>query len=212
MRQKEILIDPVAVDPDGLAEAQAVAGAQALTLNGALIVDGVFTGDYARQLGILSAGDDNAITFTVTGTDADGKAQSEAVAGSAGAPGTAETTKYYKTVTSVVSSGAAAGNVSVGTVDEFVTNTIPLNSYNTDGATVSVEAFTGTIDVSIQETFSRIQKSLTIEFQAGPAGLTNETAASSGVMTNHASGVRLVCNSYTSGADLRMVINQNRCN
>lgn len=210
MRQKEILIDPIDVDADGLAEAQAVAGAAALDLNGALIVDGVFLGDYARQLGILSAGDDSGITFTVVGTDADGKAQSEAVAGAAGAPGTAETTKYYKTVTSITSSGAAAGNVSVGTVDEFETNTIPLNTYNTDPATVSLERFSGTISVSVQETFSKVQDS-TIAWFAGPAGLTDATAAVAADVDNHASGIKLVCGSYSSGGELVLVVNQNRC-
>ena len=210
MKPKEILIDPDAVDADGLAEAQAVAGAGELTLNGALIVGGTFTGDYARRLGILSAGDDSGDTFTIVGTDADGKAQTEDLAGDNGAPGTAESVKYYKTVTSVSTDGAAAGNVSVGTVDEFVTNTIPIENNNHDAATVSIELITGTIDISIEETFSRIQYDDILKWFAGPTALTTITADAADDVDNHASGVRLVCNSYTSGAELRMIINQNR--
>ena len=211
MRPIEILIDPVDADADGLAVAQAVAGSQALTLNGALISGGVFTGDYARRIGILSAGNDAGITFTILGTDPDGKALSEAVTGSAAAPGTATSTGYFKTVSSVTSSGAAAGNVSVGTVDELSTPTIPLNTYNSDPATVSLEDFTGTINVSVKQTFSRIQYTDSIQFTDGPTSLTNEISASVNELNDHASGLRLIVNSYTSGADLKMIINQNAC-
>jgi hypothetical protein len=208
MKQKEILIDPVDADPDGLAEAQAVAGAGSLTLDGVLIVDGTFTGDYARKIGILSAGDDSGDTFTIVGTDADGKAQTEDLAGSSGAPGTAESVKYYKTVTSVSTDGAAAGNVSVGTVDEFVTNTIPIEYSNHDGATVSLESFSGAINVTVQETFSRIQYADILNFI--DSSLVTVSSAENSDMSSHASGLRVKCNSYTNGAELKMVINQTR--
>ncbi|GAF77392.1 unnamed protein product [marine sediment metagenome] len=208
MRPKEIYIDPDVVDPNGLAEAQAVSGAGEITLDGVLIVNDVFTGDYARRIGILSAGDDSGDTFTITGTDADGKSQTEDLAGSSGAPGTAESIKYYKTVTSVSTDGAAAGNVSVGTVDEFVTNTIPIETSNSSAATVSLERFSGTISVIVEETFSKLQYTDSIEFVDSPLGVTASAASSN--MSLHASGVRLKCGSYTSGAELRMVINQNR--
>lgn len=209
MRVKTILIDPDAVDPNGLAEAQAVAGAAALTLDGVLISGGIYTGDYARQIGILSAADDSLITFTIVGTDANGKAISEAVTGSAAAPGTAESALYFLTVTSITSSGAAAGNVSAGTVDELVTNTIPLDRINGDGATVSVEDITGTMDYTVQETFSDIQNATTFEWYDA-SDLTGRTAAGRAELTIHASGIRFKLNSYTSGADAKMVINQNR--
>lgn len=208
MRPKEIDIDPIDVDADGLAAAQAVAAAGNLTLNGALIVGGVFTGDFARQISITSDGADNGRTFTLTGTDADGKTQTEDVTG----PNTAtvESAKYFKTITSIAVDDACAGNISSGTVDEFVTNTIPINSYNSDPATVVIEGITGTIDVSVDETFSRLQYTDTINWFAGPAALTTITADAVDDMSNHASGVRLKCNSYSSGAELKMIIRQNR--
>jgi len=209
--QKTKLIDPVNVDADGIAEAQAVAGAGALTLDGALVSGGVYSGDYARQIGILSAGDDSLITFTVTGTDADKRAITEAVTGSSGAPGTAESTLYFLTVTSVVASGAASGNVSVGTVDEFVTNTIPLDKYNHDPASVSMENITGTINFSLDETFTDFQRENIIEFfPANETAFNESTVATHGDISNHATGIRLRVNSYSSGADLQLVINQNR--
>jgi hypothetical protein len=209
MRPKEINIAPVSVDPDGIAEAQTLVGAGSLALDGDLVVGGVFTGDYARRIGILSAGDDSGDTFTITGTNADGKSQTEDVAGSAGAPGTAESVKYFKTITDVSTSGASTGNVSVGTVDEFITNTIPIETSNQDPATISLENFSGTISASVTQTFSRVQYSPIIFFD-GPDGLTDETAKAHAVIDNHATGVRLVVGSYTSGATLTMIINQNR--
>lgn len=207
--QKTKLIDPIPVDADGISVAQAVGGAINLTLGGALTSGGVFTGDMARQIGILSAGNDAGITFTVYGTDVDNKTITEVVTGSAGAPGTAETSLYFKTVTRIASSGAAAGNVSVGTVDEAVTNTIPLDKYNSDPATISLEDFTGTINVSVDETFSDIQNADVLEWYAVTA-LASKTSATRSDISNHATGVRIRVNSYSSGADLKAVISQNR--
>lgn len=208
MRQKEVFIDPVDVDADGLAVAQAVAAAGALTLNGALIENSIYTGDYARQISITSTGADGGRTFTITGTDADGKAQTEDLTGPATA--TVESIKYYKTVTSITVDDACAGNISAGTVDEFVTNTIPVENSESDGLTVSLERFTGTIDVSVEQCFSRVQWADSIEFFSGPTSLQGQTSKSYDNINIHASGIRLKCNSYTSGAQLYMTINQNR--
>lgn len=208
MRQKEIYIDPDAVDADGIAKAQAVASAGDLSLDGDLISGGIFTGDYARQISLTSDDTDNARTFTVTGTDADGKTQTEAITGPDTA--TVESAKYFKTITSIAVDDACAGSISVGTVDEFVTNTIPIETHNSDPATVSIERLSGTIDLSVEESFSRIQYTDTISWNAGPTALTTITADAHGEMSNHASAIRVKINSYSTGAEFRMVINQNR--
>lgn len=98
---------PVVGDADNIAAAQAVAGAGALTLTAA-----VFTMDVARNVTITSAGNDSGITFTVTGTDIHGLPVVEVITGANA--GAANGKKAFKTVSSVVASGAAAGNVSVG--------------------------------------------------------------------------------------------------
>jgi len=214
MRQIELHIDPIPVDADGLAVAQAVAGAQALTLNGALIVNSKWVTDsvgtrLSRRIGILSAGNDAGITFAVVGFDPDGKAQTESVTGANA--GTAESTGYWSEITSVTSSGAAAGNVSVGTVDEFATQTIPIDVGSDDPAAISLERFgTPAIDVTIQVTKSRVQYTDSIEFETGPTSLQGATAATSDDIDNHASGFRLICNSYTTAAELRCICNTNR--
>jgi len=208
MKSKTITIDPDAVDANGIYTTAVVAGAGALTFDGALVTDSVAYMDYARRIGILSSGDDTGITFTIVGTDADGRAISEVVTGGNGA--TAESVLYFKTVTSITASGAAAANVTIGTVDEFVSNTIPLNHYEANAPTVSIEGISGTIDLSVQQTFSILQQTDTaFVFFAGHANLTTITADAAADLSNHITGLRLVCNSYTDGAELRMVIHQN---
>lgn len=98
----------------GIATAQAVAGAGALTINGSLASGGVATMDVARRIIIASTGADSAVIFTVTGTNRSGAAQSETITGVA-TPTPVQSVNDYKTVTSIVSSGATAGNISAGT-------------------------------------------------------------------------------------------------
>jgi hypothetical protein len=93
--------------------ASTIAGAGAVTLNGSLVSSGVATLDQPRRVLFTSAGNDSGITFTVNGTDWNNMPVSEVVTG---ANATTVFTVYdFKTVTSVVASGASAGNVSIGT-------------------------------------------------------------------------------------------------
>lgn len=206
MRPKIIHIDPDNVDVDGISVAAAVAAAGNLTLGGALTSDGIFTADYPRQIGITSDGADTARTFTVTGTDPNGVAQTEDITGVNAS--TVESTKYFKTITSIAVDAACAGNISAGTVDEFVTNTIPLNYANEGGATVSIEGISGTIDISVKQTFSDVFDPANITHVAAHADITSITADAHAELSAHATGVRLKCNSYTNTAELKMVIIQ----
>jgi hypothetical protein len=101
-----------APDPDGYAEAQAVAAAGYLTMNGAL--GGV--ADVARGLVVDSSGaGDTTQSVTATGTDMYGNAVVETIAlnGTTAVAGL----KAFKTVTSLYVDDACDGNVFVGTTD-----------------------------------------------------------------------------------------------
>lgn len=74
---------------------------------------GTATTDVARRIIITSGGDDTGITFTLTGTDLDNNVQSEVITGVSGAA--ASSVLSYKTVTSILTSGAAASTLIVGT-------------------------------------------------------------------------------------------------
>jgi parallel beta-helix repeat protein len=99
-------------DADGIFTINTVAGAGALTLAGALVAGTVATMNHARRIVILSSGNDSGITFTVTGTDPDDAVLVEVITG--GNATTANSTGRFKSITSIVSSGAAAANVTIG--------------------------------------------------------------------------------------------------
>lgn len=74
---------------------------------------GTATTDVARRIIITSGGSDTGITFTLTGTDLDNNVQNEVITGAASAA--ASSVLSYKTVTSILTSGAAASTLIVGT-------------------------------------------------------------------------------------------------
>ena len=113
VKAKYIAADTTAADADGVCQSQtpAAGGEQALTINGAQASGGVATFVAARLITIASASDDSGRTFTVTGTDVNGNAQSETIAG----PATTVTgTKYFRTVTEVLVDDDTAGAITVG--------------------------------------------------------------------------------------------------
>ena len=107
-----IVSDEVALDADGISTAASVGNNAALTIGGALADSGSVTNASGRQVTILSAGDDSGISFTVVGTDVNGSALSETVTGAD--TGTATSSGYFKTITSITAVGNPAGNVSAG--------------------------------------------------------------------------------------------------
>lgn len=105
-------IEAAAADADGISTSATLGGAGNLTINGALASGGAVTFDQPRNVTITSAGDDTGITFTVTGTDETGAAQTEVITGAD--TDVATGTSYFATVTQIAASGASAGNVSAG--------------------------------------------------------------------------------------------------
>lgn len=204
MRPKEFDFDPINVDPDGLVETITPVGAGAITLDGALTSGGAATLDYARRLNITSDGVDSGVTFTVTGTDQDLKTLVEVITGPSTA--TVESTGYFKTVSSIVISGAGTGNITIGTVDEISSQTIPIDYTSDTAAAISVDV-SGTIDFTVQETYSNVQETLLASQSARWLDLTalaDKTVDTNSTATKGAVALRLVVNSYSSGAEIQM--------
>ena len=88
----------------------------------------------AALVSINSSADDSGVTFTITGTDINGKTQTEgAITGPSST--TVQSTLAYKTVTSIVTSGTLTGNVKIGYDGAVVTTKVqwPLRSnFNVD--------------------------------------------------------------------------------
>lgn len=200
MRPHEFDIDLDAVDADGIAQSQTPGAAGNLTLNGALGT----TLDYARQIGITSAGNDSGRTFTITGTDADGKTLVEAVTGPNAT--TVESVGYFKTITTIAVDAATAGAITVGTVDEAASHMFPLDFYNPYAATVSVDV-TGTIDFTVQQTFDNVFTSDASAIRwENVTALAAKTADTTAQIAPQARAVRVIVNSYSSGAELQALV------
>ena len=188
---------PAAEDTDGIAND--LTGVGPFTPNVANSAgDGL-----AHQISLTSAANLSAINFTITGTDADGQVISELLAGPNN--NTVETTKFFKTVATIVNSATLGANtLDVGWVDEFVSPTIPLEIY-LRGHAVNVQVtLTGTANFDIEDTMSDIRATPQPEQSAltwlNDANFTNKTASLSSPLAVVARAIRLMVNSYTTGA------------
>lgn len=203
MATSTIDIDLDNVDDDGIAASQTPAGAGAVTLNGVLGT----TLDYARIIAITSGSDISNRTFTITGTDAHGTTISETLTGPNNT--TVVTTKFYKTISSITISGAAAGAITIGTIATTLVATshiYPLNHKSSIPTTIAVDV-TGTINYTVQETFAPITDSTSSAWFSLSAH-TGKTADTVATGTVGATGLRVLVNSYSNGAELQLYVSQ----
>lgn len=210
MKPKRVIFTPVTGATNNVALSQAVGGAVALTLNGALASGGVIPSQQLAYLITFTSivSDESGKTFTITGTDADGKAQTEIVTGP-GAAATVVSTNYFKSISSITASGSLTGNISVGTPNATacaVSPTYCLDIYSKD-TSIAVDAG-GTINYDVQKCFERPTAGETPNWVAG--GLTGKTADDNTAYTGPTGAVRLKINSYTNGAAISMSILQAR--
>lgn len=204
MINKLIDIDLDNASANGIAQSQTPS--TSFTLNGSLGT----TLDYARIILFTSAGNESGKNITVNGTDADGNTITETITG----PNTtAVTTKYFKTITSITVSSAFGGACTVGTRGttlSAVSKTIPVDSKDQFAPVIAVDV-TGTINYTVQETFNNILKDGTSSATfTSVTALTSQTTDLSTHLTRGATGVRIIINSYSSGAELQMRINSSK--
>lgn len=184
-------------------------------VNGVYIsVDGL-----AHRLDFIDTGADvqTGATYTIVGSDADSREQTESRAGP-GSGATVESTKYFLTVTSVtISSPVATSTIDIGTVDEIATKTIPLDFYRQAAPLVSLNV-TGTISIDIQltnddpwdpDTFADQNSYLWIDDDS----LAAVTANAHGTLSDWpVRSIRFITNSYTSGAEFQATLTQSFAN
>ena len=138
-----ITADTQALDADGISAAASVGNNAALTIGGALADGGSCTFDSGRIVTILSAGNDAAKSFTVTGTDVNGDSQTESITGANA--GTATGSKYFKTISGISAVGNPAGNVSAG-VNASAADVIFAGRSRLKGVFLTSTATAGTAD------------------------------------------------------------------
>lgn len=210
MRPIKYDIDPTDADADGLAAANDSSGTS-LTLDGVLTSGGTYTAadGLGHKIDITDTAtvDQSGATFTVTGTDANDSAITEAITGP-GSGATVTSTKYFKTITGIaIASGAGTGTVNVGTNDEVASKVIPINWRADDQATTAILGAVGTFVADIQETFDDVQS-------LGSDGLdwfdvqADKAADGSFALSRHATATRVHTDSYTNGAEFQFHVRQ----
>jgi len=211
MRPVQLTLSPANVDADGICASQTPGGAGNLLINGALATGGVATlasAGQERQVLFTFAADETGKIFTLTGTNDFGGVISETVAGGVG---TAVSTKYYLTVTSIAINAASVGALTVGT--NGVASTQPcildyrLNPF-TVGLMVSVS---GTINYTVQYCLTNLFESAAAYSSAvwfPHSVLATQTGDKDSNIASPVFAVRLKTNSYTNGATATMAILQ----
>lgn len=157
-----------------------------------------------------SATNHSAKTIALVGTDPNGHSQTETIA-APGASATVESTLYWLTLTSATPSATiGADTFDIGWVDEVATRAVPLNWKSGKAATCFVDV-TGTIDFTVQMTFDNIFESVTALQGVKWVDIAALWSASSDALASvdvNARAVRLLVNSYSSGAELQFRVNQ----
>lgn len=207
-RLKKFDIDPANVSLTGLLS-NATGATWTLTATSA--GDGL-----AHQISIRNdaAVDHSAKTAVLTGTDADGRAQTETV-NLPGVSATVESTKYFLTLTTIVPSATIGSDtMDIGWVDEVASITYPLNRHADTGALCQLD-LTGTANFTVQVTTENIQQSFTDQ-ESIPWVATQDTdlvgasANQIGSLDAGATAMRVLINSYTDTAELQVYISQAR--
>ena len=210
-------VDLATADLDGLASAIDSSGT-ALVFDGDLISGGTFTSSdgLGRIIVIVDADTDTQsdVTFLITGTDVMGDAISESVTGPASAA-TVASTKFFKTVSSVVVSAAQGGTEKVdigtrGTTLAAISKHVVLNHYNNVAAMVSVDV-TGTLNFTVQQTFNPIlstKDNTGLVIWQDVTALASKTADTTAQLSIGAHAMRVVVNTYSTGAELQATIVQ----
>lgn len=170
------------------------------------------TGDnLAHLIDLTSAANLSGINLTLRGTDADGQAISEVIAGPNAT--TVTTTNFFATLTSITASATLGANtLDVGMNDGAVSKTIPLEQYLQGSLVHAQVTLTGTINIDLEDTMSDLHATPNSPSAQGDftwlndANFTGKTASLSAALAVLARAVRLAINSYTAGATVELAL------
>jgi hypothetical protein len=151
MRPIVVTVGPLAsASANNIALSQTVTGAANVTLNGALVTNGVAVLDKPRQVLITNVGNDSGITFTVVGTDRYGASLSQTVTGTSGS--TVATTVDYATVTRITTSGSTSiSGITVGTNGVAGSEWVRFDEYAPSNISIQCTV-SGTVNYTVQST------------------------------------------------------------
>lgn len=165
----------------------------------------------AHLVTITSTANLSAINFTLTGTDPDGKTQTEILAGPNN--NTVTSVKYYRTLISVTFSATLGVNTAdIGWSAIAVTPTYPLDTQSSSAANAYMD-ISGTINFTGQQSFANVWEDADYltSFSAVSA-FSAKTADTAGQMAIGATAMRVLINSVTAGATLTIYTSQPTAN
>lgn len=192
-----------------IANAQAVVGASAGVINGALSAFGTATLSPAGFVAVFSSGNDNGITITVTGTNRTGVLISETVTGGNGTA--VNTTRPFQTVTGFTTSGSTAGTISLGAAQAGATDWVPMDMYVPNSSSTIDVVATGTVNYTVQYTNEGPWSSLNFTgvgltpYSHPAAALVGASASQIGSTSILMRSVRLMINSGSGSAMMRVL-------
>lgn len=203
-----LIISMVAAVANGIALTQTPGAAGNLTLNGSLVTAGVATMDVARRVIITSAANDSARTFTITGTDRNGRPQTEAVTGANTAAATSK--RDFLTVSQIAVDAATAGAVTSGTSGVVSSRPLIIDYFSQkDDIGVTLD-FTGTANASIEVARDDLSPTptnlLAYDFTTAspswtaPTALASKAALTDATIPSSYTMIRLTQNSFTAPA------------
>lgn len=200
----EFSYTPADDDTDGFANDVTAASGLPFTLAATTPNDGL-----AHKVIITPSGSITG-SFALTGTDADGLAQTETLATNTTNPVTSA--KYYKTLTQVLApAGLGAETVDIGWTDVCIGPTFPLN-WRQPNFQISLGVdVTGTINYTVQHCLEDIRKASPSTLTWWPhATLVSKTADADGNYASPVTATRLLINSLTATATIDFQIIQGR--
>lgn len=207
MRNLVANISSLINDANGAFADQTLAGAGALTLNGALVVGGVAymaIDGVAQKISIEGTGNNSGVTATITGTDADGTVVSEALV--LANNGTALSVLYYNTITSITVSAALTGNIEGGPLatNGAVSRSLRVNGQQMDFKLGLFVDISGTNTYSAQYTYMQPEDEYSVSYSASAdwRAVDGLSALSADAVSNlfyKVNACRLLVSAYTSG-------------
>lgn len=203
MRPNQVTYTPADDDANGFGDDLQDSAAGVFTLTATSADDGL-----AHLVTILGndATNHSGKTFTLVGTDANGDAQTEDIAGPNGIA-TVTSTKYFLTLTGLsVDSTTGTDSFDIGWTDDIVSPDYPIDWRSPYAANVYVD-ISGTINFTIQQTFDNVLAGDTPSWVAITA-LASKTADTYGNPSIGATAWRLLINSLTTGATVKISASQ----
>lgn len=205
IKPKRWAFTPVTQAADNILAAVTPGASGALTLDGALISGGVLARQTLAYILLLTtSAADQAKTITITGTNAEGAAQTETI----NLPNatTGFTTKAFRSISSITVSAALIGTLSIGTANSTLSAYSPTMPVDVYAQYTNLAAdISGTINFTLQKCYEMVNRGETANWvTAQAAGAIDVVTA----LTGPVSAVRIQINSYTNAATLALSVLQ----